>query len=396
MLLSFAFILIFGLVLGQVMQKMRLPGLIGMLVAGIILGPHVLNLISIKVLTISSDLRQICLIIILLRAGLSLDIDDLKKIGRPAVCMCFIPATIEILTIGLIAPIFFPVSRLEGLILGAVLGAVSPAVIVPKMINLIENGYGRAKAIPQLILAGASVDDIYVIVLFTSFLGMYHGKSFDIKSLMQIPFSIFLGAVMGILCGVLLVFVLKKTNFNRTAQVLLVLSVSFFLVSFEEILKPYLLLSGLLAVMTAGITIRRSDVCSAQSLSAEFSKVWILAEIILFVLVGASVDISYVWKAGIPALGLIFIALFFRAMGVLFCLLFTDLNKQERLFCAIAYLPKATVQAAIGAIPLAQGVASGELILTICVLAILITAPVGAIGMEVTYKKFLSKDVSSR
>lgn len=395
MLLSFALIIATGLALGQILKKLRLPSLVGMLIAGVLLSPSVLNLISPEVLNISADIRQICLIIILLRAGFALDISDLKKIGRPAILMCFIPATIEILATAFLAPMFFQISRLEGLILGAVLGAVSPAVIVPKMIKLIEDGYGKDKAIPQLILAGASVDDIYVIVLFTSFLGMYHGESFKIKSLISIPTSIILGVLTGVLIGALLGVIFNKIKIRTTVKILIIMCIAFFLISLENILKPYILVSGLLAIMTLAITIRVKNVPLAKKLSVKFSKIWVLAEIVLFVLVGASVDVSYALKAGGSALLFILLALCFRIIGVYICLLFTKLNKKERLFCAIAYLPKATVQAAIGGIPLAQGVASGDLILTICVLSILITAPLGATLIDLSYKKLLSIQSSS-
>ncbi len=389
MLFSIALIILCSLVLSGIMQKLKLPGLIGMLFTGIVLGPYVLNLIAPQVLGISADLRQLALIVILTRAGLALDINDLKKVGRPAILMCFIPATFEIVATTIFAPMFFDISYLEAAMMGAVLGAVSPAVIVPKMLKLMESGYGKSKSIPQLILAGASVDDIYVIVLFTSFLGMYNGNSFDVMSVVKIPISIVIGLLVGVLVGIILVEMFKKIHMRDTVKILIVLSIAFVLVSLENAIKDYVPMSGLLAVMALGATILKQYNVLAKRLSVKFSKIWVAAELILFVLVGATVDINYAAKAGVIAVVLIFIALFIRICGVFVCLLKTNLSAKERLFCAIAYLPKATVQAAIGGIPLGAGVGAGNIILTIAVLAILITAPLGAIGIEATYKKLL-------
>ena len=387
MLFSLALMILCGLILSSIMQKLKLPGLIGMLLTGIVLGPYVLNLIAPDILNISADLREIALIVILTRAGLALDINDLKKVGRPAILMCFVPATFEIAATIIFAPMFFPVSHLEAAIMGAVLGAVSPAVIVPRMLKLMENGYGKSRSIPQLIMAGASVDDIYVIVLFTSFMGMYNGRSFDFGSLIKIPISIAVGLLTGILIGLALVKLFKKIHIRDTVKILIILSISFLLVTLENVIKAYVPMSSLLAVMALGGTILKQYEVLAKRLSERFTKIWVAAELMLFILVGATVDISYVAKAGVAAIALIFIALVIRVCGVFACLIRTKLSVKERVFCAIAYLPKATVQAAIGGLPLAAGVAAGNIILTVAVLAILITAPLGAVGVDASYRK---------
>lgn len=389
MLFSLSLILIIGFSLSGIFKRLNLPGLLGMILTGIILGPYTLNLISEDILNISSELRQIALIVILMRAGLTVDINDLKKVGRPAILMCFIPATMEILAITFLGHMLFNISYLEAAILGSVLAAVSPAVVVPRMISLIENGYGKTKSIPQIIMAGASVDDIYVIVLFTSFLGMYSGDKFELSSLISVPISIISGIVLGILSGILMVKIFKKIHMRDTIKVLIILSVSFLFVSLEAFIKPYFAISGLLAVMALGATILKTYEKLAARLTVKFSKIWVGSEILLFVLVGASVNLSYVSKSGISAVVLILVALCFRLLGVMIALLGTSLDSKEKLFCAIAYLPKATVQAAIGSVPLASGVTSGELILSVAVIAILITAPLGAIGVDKTYKHLL-------
>lgn len=389
MLFSLSLILIIGFSLSGIFKHFKLPGLLGMILTGIILGPYMLNLISDDILNISSELRQIALIVILMRAGLTVDINDLKKVGRPAILMCFIPASMEILAITFLGHMLFNISYLEAAILGTVLAAVSPAVVVPRMISLIENGYGKSKSIPQIIMAGASVDDIYVIVLFTSFLGMYSGDKFKFSSIVSVPISIILGIMLGIITGVILVKIFKRIHMRDTVKVLIILSISFIFVSLETFLKPYFAISGLLAVMALGATILKTYEKLASRLTIKFSKIWVGSEILLFVLVGASVNLSYVSKAGVNAILLILLALCFRILGVIFALLGTSLDSKEKLFCAIAYLPKATVQAAIGSVPLASGVASGELILSVAVIAILITAPLGAIGVDKTYKHLL-------
>jgi NhaP-type Na+/H+ or K+/H+ antiporter len=369
------------------MQKLRLPGLVGMLFTGVILGPYALNLIAPEILNVSADIREIALIVILTRAGLALNIEDLKRVGRPAILMCFVPASFEIAATTVFAPMFFPITHLEAAIMGTVLGAVSPAVIVPRMLKLMESGHGKKKSIPQLIMAGASVDDIYVIVLFASFMGMHGGGSFAFESLVKIPIAIALGLLAGILSGLALVLILKKIHIRDTAKTLIVLGAAFLLVTLESAVKDYVPVSGLLAVMVLGATVLKQSDDLAKRLSNKFSKIWVAAEIMLFTLVGATVDVSYAVKAGIAAVLLLFIALAIRVCGVFVCLLKTKLNVKERIFCAIAYLPKATVQAAIGGLPLAAGVAAGNTILTVAVLAILITAPLGAIGVDAAYSK---------
>jgi len=380
-----------GFSLSGIFNRLKLPGLLGMILTGIVLGPYVLNLISEDILNISAELRQIALIIILTRAGLAIDIADLKKVGRPAILMCFVPATFEIVAVTLLAPLLLDVTTLEAAIMGTVLAAVSPAVIVPRMLHLMESGYGKDKSIPQLLMAGASVDDIYVIVLFTAFMGMYGGNGFDASALINVPIAIVLGLLLGVVAGLILVQVFKKLHIRDTVKVLILLSTAFLFVSLEAFLKPYLPVSGLLAVMALGGTLLKTYEVLAKRLKGKFSKIWVGAEILLFVLVGAAVNIQYLFIAGFSAVLLILLALLIRVVGVNVSLLKTKLTLKERLFCSLAYLPKATVQAAVGAIPLSAGVAAGDTILTVAVLAIMITAPLGAIGIDNTYKTWLKK-----
>lgn len=391
MLTSLALIFLCGLLLGSIFQKIKLPPLLGMIITGIILGPHTLNLIDQSVLSISSDLRQIALIIILTRAGLNLDINSLKKVGRPAILMCFLPACFEIIGMVLLAPLLLGISILDALIMGTVVAAVSPAVIVPKMLKLIETGYGKDKSIPQMIMAGASVDDVFVIVLFTSFTGLAQGESFSPISLIQVPISIILGIGLGILIGILLGFFFKKVHMRDSIKVIIILSISFLLVTLENSLKGIVPISGLIAIMSIGISLQKIRSDASKRISTKFSKLWVAAELMLFVLVGATVDIKYAFSAGIMAILLIFGVLVFRMIGILICLIKTKLNKKERLFCMIAYCPKATVQAAIGSIPLTMGLSCGNIVLTVAVLSILITAPLGAFFIELLYKKLLKK-----
>lgn len=391
MLTSLALIFLCGLLLGSIFQKIKLPPLLGMIITGIILGPHTLNLIDQSVLSISSDLRQIALIIILTRAGLNLDINSLKKVGRPAILMCFVPACFEIIGMVLLAPPLLGISILDALIMGTVVAAVSPAVIVPKMLKLIETGYGKDKSIPQMIMAGASVDDVFVIVLFTSFTGLAQGESFSPISLIQVPISIILGIGLGILIGILLGFFFKKVHMRDSIKVIIILSISFLLVTLENSLKGIVPISGLIAIMSIGISLQKIRSDASKRISTKFSKLWVAAELMLFVLVGATVDIKYAFSAGIMAIVLIFGVLVFRMIGVLICLIKTKLNKKERLFCMIAYCPKATVQAAIGSIPLTMGLSCGNIVLTVAVLSILITAPLGAFFIELLYKRLLKK-----
>lgn len=392
MLTSLSLVFLLGMLLSRAFQKIRLPGLLGMLVTGMILGPYALNMLDGSILGISADLRQIALIIILTRAGLSLDIQDLKKVGRPAVLMCFVPACFEIMGMILLAPRLLGISVLDAAIMGAVVGAVSPAVIVPKMLNLMEKGYGVKKSIPQLILAGASVDDVFVIVLFTAFTGLAQGGTFSPASILSIPVSIGTGIAAGGLAGILLALFFQKVHIRDSAKVVILLSISFLMIELENRLKGYVPFSGLLAVMSIGIALQKKRYEAAARLSVKYSKLWVAAEVLLFVLVGATVDISYAMKAGAAAVILIFGVLIFRMAGIFFCLLGTDINRKERLFCMIAYMPKATVQAAIGGVPLAMGLGCGKIVLTVAVLAILITAPLGAFGVEQTYKRLLKAD----
>lgn len=392
MLTSLSLVFLLGMLLSRAFQKIRLPGLLGMLLTGMILGPYALNMLDGSILGISADLRQIALIIILTRAGLSLDIQDLKKVGRPAVLMCFVPACFEIMGMILLAPRLLGISVLDAAIMGAVVGAVSPAVIVPKMLNLMEKGYGVKKSIPQLILAGASVDDVFVIVLFTAFTGLAQGGTFSPASILSIPVSIGTGIAAGGLAGILLALFFQKVHIRDSAKVVILLSISFLMIELENRLKGYVPFSGLLAVMSIGIALQKKRYEAAARLSVKYSKLWVAAEVFLFVLVGATVDISYALKAGAAAVILIFGVLIFRMAGVFFCLLGTDINRKERLFCMIAYMPKATVQAAIGGVPLAMGLGCGKIVLTVAVLAILITAPLGAFGVEQTYKRLLKSD----
>lgn len=390
MLLSIALIMLIGMASGYICRRLKLPGLLGMIITGIILGPYVLDLIDPSILNISADLRKIALIIILTRAGLTLDINDLKRVGRPAILMCFVPATFELAGMLLLAPRILGISLLEAAIMGAVVAAVSPAVVVPKMIKLIDEGYGTKKSIPQLILAGASVDDVYVIVLFSTFTGLAKGDRVSAMSFINIPVSVVLGIALGIASGWLLAVYFEEVHVRDTIKVIIVLSISFILVSAENALSTPITFSALIAVMFMGIALSRYRNETAVRLSGKFNRLWVGAEVVLFVLVGASVDIGYALSAGAGAVILIFGVLTFRITGVFVCLTGTNLNMKERLFCMLAYTPKATVQAAIGSVPLAMGLSCGSIVLTVAVLAILITAPLGAFMIDLTYKKLLS------
>ena len=391
MLISMAYMLMMGMFLGWLCKKLRLPSLMGMIFTGILLGPHVLNLIDGSILDISSELRRIALIIILTRAGLSLEIGDLKKVGRPAVLMCFVPACLEMVGMVILAPKILGITVLEAAIMGAVVAAVSPAVIVPKMLKLMEEGYGTKKSIPQLILAGASVDDVFVIVMFTVFTGLAQGGQVSVGSFVRIPVSIVTGVFAGVLIGVVLAKYFEKIHIRDTVKVVIILCVAFILVTVEDNFARLVPFSGLIAIMCVGIALQQKRKVVAVRLSAKFNKLWVAAEIMLFVLVGATIDMEYALMAGGAAILLIFGALIFRMAGVFLCLLKTDLNRKERVFCMMAYMPKATVQAAIGGVPLAMGLSCGNIVLTVAVLAILITAPLGAFLIDLTYKKFLQQ-----
>ena len=395
MLTSLSFVFLLGLAMAALCQKFKIPRIIGMLVTGILLGPCVLNWLSESILGISSELRQMALIIILLKAGLSLNLADLKKVGRPALMMSCVPASFEILAFVIFAPAILHISRVEAAVMGAVLGAVSPAVVIPRMVQLMETKYGTDQRIPQMIMAGASCDDIFVIVLFSTFTNMAQGGSAHVADFINIPVSILLGIALGAVAGYGLSLFFEtayaKEHYVRNSmKVILILGMSFFLMSVETWLKGKVSVSGLLAVVSMAAVIRIKCIPKvSKRLSEKFGKLWIAAEVILFVLVGAAVHIRYTMLAGIAAVLMIFVGLMFRAVGVSLCMLGTKLNKKERLFCVIAYLPKATVQAAIGSVPLAMGLPCGQIVLSVAVLAILITAPLGAAGMDLTYDKLL-------
>ena len=391
MLLSISLILILGMFMGWICQKIKLPSLLGMLITGIVLGPYVLNMLDDSILGISAELRKIALIIILTRAGLGLDLSGLKKIGRPAVLMCFVPASFELIGMILLAPKLMGLTVLEAAIMGAVFAAVSPAVVVPRMVKLMDEGYGVNEGIPQLILAGASVDDVYVIVLFSTFVGMMQGEGASILKFVNIPISIFLGIAIGLLIGVLLAYFFKKMHIRDTSKVLIILSISFLLVVMEDKLSTPITFSALIAIMFIGIGLQKKRKTVAKRLSVKYGKLWVAAEVFLFVLVGATVNIGYLGKVGVKALIVIIGALVFRMFGVFVCLLGTSLKRKERLFTMLAYTPKATVQAAIGGIPLALGFTCGDLVLTVAVLAIVLTAPLGAFAIDLSYKKLLNR-----
>lgn len=389
MLISIALMMVFGMMLGWICKKIRFPSLFGMIVTGMILGPHILNFIAPSILNVSSELRRIALIIILIRAGLSLDVTDLKKVGRPAVLMCFVPACFEMAGMVLLAPLLLGISRLDAAILGAVVAAVSPAVIVPKMLKLMNEEYGTKQAIPQLILAGASVDDMFVIVMFSTFTGLAQGNQISLRNFVNIPVSIIVGIFIGFCVGFMLARYFEKVHIRDTAKVIILLSISFFMVTFEDAYGKIIPFASLIAVMCMGISLQRNREVVAVRLSLKFNKLWVMAEIMLFVLVGATVDLNNVKGVGVSAVLLLFTVLVFRMAGVIVCLIGTKLNTKERVFCMLAYTPKATVQAAIGGLPLAMGLSCGNIVLTVSVLAILITAPLGAFVIDLTYKKFL-------
>jgi NhaP-type Na+/H+ or K+/H+ antiporter len=391
MLTSIAIILLLGLFVGRIFSKLRLPSLLGMIIVGIAISPHCLNIVDKSIISISGDLRQIALVIILTRAGLSLNISDLKKVGRPAILMCFVPACVEIIGTIIFAPLLLGVSVLDAAIIGSVIAAVSPAVIVPRMIKLIDEGYGKEKSIPQLILAGASVDDVFVIVVFTALTTLASTGKISSVSFLQIPVSICLGILLGGCVGFILTKFFKRFHMRDSVKVLIILSVSFLLLEVQNRLEGIIPVSGLLAIMSLGIFINQKYDILAKRLSVKYNKLWLCAEIFLFVLVGMAVDIKYAFSAGFVVILLVILALICRMLGVLFSLIKAKLNKKEKLFCAIAYTPKATVQAAIGTIPLAMGLSCGEMALTVAVVSILLTAPFGAICVDNLYKKLLSK-----
>lgn len=391
MLLSIALILIIGMSMGWICKKIKLPSLVGMLATGVILGPFVLDVLDSSIIGISAEIRKIALIIILTRAGLGLDLSGLKKLGRPAVLMCFVPATFELAGMLVLAPRLMGMTILEAAIMGAVLAAVSPAVVVPRMVKLMDEGYGVKEGIPQLILAGASVDDVYVIVLFSTFVGMMQGEGASVVSFVNIPVSILLGIAIGLILGYGIEYFFTKVQIRDTAKVLIILSSSFILVSVEGMLTTAITFSALIAIMFIGMGIKQKNESVAGRLSAKYSKLWVGAEVFLFVLVGATVNIGYLGKVGVKALIVIIGALVSRMLGVFVCLIGTSLSREERMFAMMAYTPKATVQAAIGGIPLALGLACGDTVLTVAVLAIVLTAPLGAFAIDLSYKKLLKQ-----
>jgi NhaP-type Na+/H+ or K+/H+ antiporter len=391
MLTSIALILLSGLFFSFIFTKMKLPGLLGMILVGIALGPHAMNLIDTSILNISADLRQIALVIILTRAGLSLNLTDLKKIGRPAVLMCFVPALVEMVGTIIFAPMLLGITHLEAAIMGSVIAAVSPAVVVPRMIKLIDEGYGKDKSIPQLILAGASVDDVFVIVVFTVLTAFASTGEITGTSFIQIPLSIILGFLLGVIVGLCLVSFFRKVHIRDSVKVMIILSISFLLLELENRLEGIIPVSGLLAIMSMGITLNQKYDVLSKRISIKYNKLWLCAEVFLFVLVGIAVDIKYAFTAGAASVVVVMLVLVFRMTGVFLSLVKTDLNKKERLFCMLSYTPKATVQAAIGTIPLAMGLDCGSIVLTVAVISILITAPFGAICIDKLYKSMLKK-----
>ena len=389
MLTSIAIILVFGYLSGWLFSKMKLPSLIGMILLGICIGPYAGNLLDVSLLEISSEIRQVALVIILTRAGLSLNLEDLKRVGRPAILMCFVPACFEMLGIVLLGPLLFNISLVEALVIGTVVAAVSPAVIVPRMISLIDQGYGKEHSIPQLVLAAASVDDIFVIVVFTVATSLALTNEVSMLRFVEIPVSIILGILLGIVTGMLVVKFYQKVSMRKVVQVFVLLSISFLLLEVETVLKGLVPVSGLLAIMSTGMYIKQKDNAMAISLANPYSQLWSVGEVFLFVLVGACVNIQYAMNAGILVILLVVFSLIFRMVGVWISLMKSPLTAKERLFCMIAYTPKATVQASIGAIPLSMGLACGELVLTVAVLSILFTAPFGALGIDVLHKRLL-------
>lgn len=391
MLKSIALIMLIGMSAGWVCRKVKLPGLLGMLFTGIILGPYVFNLLDSSILLVAADIRKIALVIILTRAGLTLNLEDLKKVGRPAFLMCFVPATFEMIGMIILAPRLLSVSLIEAAVIGAVVAAVSPAVVVPKMIKLMEDGYGTKQGIPQLILAGASVDDVYVIVMFTAFTSLAQGGNVSVMSFVNIPVSIMFGIIIGIIIGKALAVVWKKLHIRDTVKAAIFLSVALLLVDIEASLNTPITFASLISVMFIGIALKKDRPEVAFRLSQKYNKMWVWAEVMLFVLVGATVDIGYVAYAGVSAIVIIIGALIFRMAGVALCMAGTKLKLKERVFCMLAYTPKATVQAAIGGVPLSMGLACGNTVLIVAVLAIIITAPLGAFAIDMTYRKLLKK-----
>lgn len=391
MLTDFAIIFIFGIFMALIFEKIGLAPIIGMLIAGIIISPNQMNLVSENIFNLSNDLRQIALVVILSRAGLTLNFEKLKKVGRPAILLSFLPATIEMLAIIFLAQRFFNLNVIDAGIMAAVLAAVSPAIVVPCMIKLIDEGYGADKNIPEMILAGASVDDVFVIVFFSSFLALKSGSQLSAMSFINIPISIITGVIFGIIIGKVFAFIFKKIDINEIYKAMIFISIGFFSLELQKIIETKIGFAALISIMAAGMAINKENPKLANELLFSYNRLWKVFELLLFVLVGISVDLAYVKEAGFLAVVLIIIGLIFRTLGVNISLIKTNLNKKERLFTSFAYMPKATVQAAIGPVALQMGLDSGNLILSVSVIAILVTAPLGAILTDKTYKKLLKK-----
>ena len=389
MLTSIAIILLMGLLLGKIFNVFKLPSLLGYILTGVIISPYALNIVDESLLNIASQIRQIALVVILTRAGLLLNIKELKKVGRPAILMCFLPACFEILSVIIIGPVLFGITRVEAAIVGSVIAAVSPAVIVPRMIKLIEERYGQEHAIPQLILAGASVDDVFVIVIFTAMTALEAAGDFSLISFTKIPISILTGIFVGGVVGYGLVLFFKRKHIRDTTKVLIIISISFLLLELEHKINDIIPMSGLLAIMSLGVVVKNKYEALAIRIQIKYNKLWLGAEIMLFVLVGVTVNLKYVMDAGILTIILILFALASRMIGVFVCLIKTNFSFKEKFFCMIAYTPKATVQAGIGAVPLAMGLNCGQIVLTIAVMSIIITAPFGAIAIDNLYAKLL-------
>lgn len=392
MLLSLGFIIVVGYLLGRLLSAMNLPSLIGYIIAGLIMGPSFFNLIDQSTLDIASDLRRIALMIILLRAGLNIDFQDLKKVGRPAILMSFLPATLEIIGTIILAPIFFGMSYLSAAILGAIVAATSPAVVVARMLDLMGMGYGKKKGVPQMILAGSSMDDIFVIIIFTALTALAQTGEFHWLSMLSMPTSIILGIAGGLLVGWLLSLAIEKYQLSGGYPVILSFGMAMLFDGIEKAMTGPIGFSALLAVMAMGFMMFRVNPVQAKSVQVGFNHLWQVFEIILFVLVGASMSIESVKDSGLIAVVLIVLLLVFRGLGVLLSVLGTQLNKEEKAFAIFAYIPKATVQAAIGAVPLAMGLPNGQIILTISVVAILVTAPLGAVLIDQTHNRLLRND----
>jgi len=392
MAISLALIVVFGLAADIAFRKFKLPGLVGMLIVGVLVGPYVFGLMRPDMMHVSADFRKIALIVILLRAGFELRRDTLHRVGRTAIIMSVVPAIFELAAITAVAPHFLKISYLEAAILGSILAAVSPAVVVPLMIDFMERGKGEKKGIPTMILAASSVDDVFVIVIFTILLGMYGGHKVNIAwQLAGIPISIVLGIVVGLIPGYLLFKLFLKYDWQPPRRTLLVMGTSICLLWLEEVTHNIVPIASLLGVMAIGFVILEKEEAIAHIISQKLKKLWVFAELLLFVLVGAQVNVSVAWKAGAAGLLVIFLGLVARSVGTYLSVMGTDYNWKERLFCVVSYIPKATVQAAIGAVPLEAGVAGGEVILAVAVLSILVTAPLGAIGIMIMGEPILEE-----